>query len=148
MWPDLPKGVLYTYSFKTYFSLPSISYINAPTAHVFNTAESWTVCFHSGLFLKPVWNPLVLEWTLNGPIFTWQADSPLWITTWLADEFGHGFSSFVWHVEVKLASMEVISLFLVKAWPFPRHFVAICLPTTLPPYRSDSDIGYASKKAI
>ena len=34
------KRVLYTYSFKTHFSLPSVSYINAPTAHVFNTAES------------------------------------------------------------------------------------------------------------
>ena len=61
MWPDLPKGVLYTHSFKTHFSSPSVSYINAPTGYVFTTAESWTVCFHSGLFLKPVWRPQVLR---------------------------------------------------------------------------------------
>ena len=48
--PDLPKGVLYMHSFKTHFSLPSVSYINAPTGYVFTTSESWTVCFHSGLF--------------------------------------------------------------------------------------------------
>ena len=35
MWPDLPKGVLYTHSFKTHFSSPSVSYISAPTAYVF-----------------------------------------------------------------------------------------------------------------
>ena len=51
---------------------------------------------------------------LNGPIFLWQEDSQLWITTRLVDEFGHGFSCFVWHVEVKMAPMVVISLFLVK----------------------------------
>ena len=100
MWPDLPVGVLYTHSFKIYFSSPSLSYINAPTAHLFNIAEGWTVCFHVGLFLKPVWCPWVLGWPLNGPIFPWQADSRLWITTQLADEFAHGFSCFVWHVEV------------------------------------------------
>ena len=33
------RGLIYTHSFKTHFSLPSVSYINAPTAHVFNTAE-------------------------------------------------------------------------------------------------------------
>ena len=33
------KGVLYMQSFKTHFSLPPVSYINAPTAHVFNTGE-------------------------------------------------------------------------------------------------------------
>ena len=60
MWPDLPKRVLYTHSFKTHFSSPSVSCINAPTGYVFTTAESWTVCFHLGLFLKPVWRPRVL----------------------------------------------------------------------------------------
>ena len=34
------KKVLYMHSFKTHFSSPSVSYINAPTAHVFNMAES------------------------------------------------------------------------------------------------------------
>ena len=41
MWPDLPKGVLYSHSFKTHFSSPFVSYINPPTAYVFNTAESF-----------------------------------------------------------------------------------------------------------
>ena len=71
------KGVLYTHSFKTHFSSPSVSYINVPTAHVFNTADGLIVCFHSGLFLKPVWHPRVFGWLLNGPIFPWQADSRL-----------------------------------------------------------------------
>ena len=31
------KGVLYMHSFKTHFSSPSVSYINVPTTHVFNT---------------------------------------------------------------------------------------------------------------
>ena len=35
-----PKRVLYLHSFKTHFSLPSVSYINAPTGYVFTTAES------------------------------------------------------------------------------------------------------------
>ena len=78
------------------------TYINAPTAHVFNTAESWTVCFHSGPFLKSVWHPQVLGWPLNGPIFFWQADSWLWITTLLADEFSHGFS----YASKNLSKME------------------------------------------
>ena len=65
----------YMHSFKTHFSSPYVSYISGSTAHVFNTAESWTVCFHSGLFLKPVWCPQVLGWPSNGPIFPWQADS-------------------------------------------------------------------------
>ena len=87
MWPDLLKGVLYTYSFKKHFSLPLVSFINGPTAHVFNIAEGQTVCFHSGLFLKPVHvrYPWVPGWPLNGPIFPWQADSRLWFTTRPAD---------------------------------------------------------------
>ena len=88
MWPDLPKTVLCTHSFKTHLSSPSVSYINAPicTACVFITAEGWTICFLSGIFLKPVWHPRVLGWPLIGRIFSRQADSRLWITTQLADE--------------------------------------------------------------
>ena len=77
IWPDLPKGVLYMHSFKAHFSLPSVSYISRPTAHVFNAAKGWTVCFYSVLFLKPVWHPQVLRWPLNDPIFPWQVDSQL-----------------------------------------------------------------------
>ena len=143
------KRVLHTHSFKTHFSLPSVSYNNVPTTHVFNTAKGWTVCFHSGLFLKPVWYPRVLEWPLNGPIYSWQTDSQLWITTWLADGLGHGFSCFVWHVEMKMAPMKVIWLCLVKTYvAFARHFVATHPPPTLPPYRSASGIGYESKNYL
>ena len=102
---------------KVHFSSPFVSYINGRTAHVY-IAEGWTVlvCFHSGLFLKLVWCPQVLGWHSNDPIFpkAWQADSLLWFITWLADEFGHGFSCFMWYVKVKMAPMEVIWLFLVK----------------------------------
>ena len=35
----------------------------------------------------------------------------LWFTTWLADEFGHGFSCFVWYLEGKMATMDAIWLF-------------------------------------
>ena len=50
VWPNFPKGAIYMHSFKIHFSLPSISYINVPTAHMFNSAEGWTACFHSGFF--------------------------------------------------------------------------------------------------
>ena len=43
-------GVLYTHSFKTHFSPPFDDYINGPTAHVFNTAESLTVVFIQASF--------------------------------------------------------------------------------------------------
>ena len=36
------------------------------------------------------------------------------ITIQLADEFVHGFSCFAWHVEVKMAQIQVFWLFLVK----------------------------------
>ena len=104
------------------FSSLSVSHINAPAPHVFNTAEGWTVCFHTGLLLKPLWHARVLRWPVNGPIFPWQADSQLWITTWLADEFGNGLSCFVWHVEVKMAPMKVIFLLLVR-WQQWKSFL-------------------------
>ena len=133
MWSDLPKGVLYMHSFKTHFSSPAISYINAPTGYLFTTTESWTVCFHTGLFLNPVWHSWVLGQPLNGSIFLWQADSRLWITTRLADEFAYGFSCFVWHVQVKKAPMVVISLFLVKTLPFvATWWLPTCHPLSHP----------------
>ena len=149
------RGLVHGDSFKTHFSSPSVSYINAPTTHVFNTAKGWTACFHSGLFLKPVWHPWVLGWPLNGPIFPWKTDSWLWITTRLGDEFGHGFSCFVWHVEVKMVPMEVIWLFFSEDVAFAHHLVVSRPPpppplpspsSTFPPYRSANGIGYVSKK--
>ena len=40
------------------------------------------------LFLKPVWHPHVLSWSLNGCITPGQADSQQGIVTWLASETG------------------------------------------------------------
>ena len=96
--------------------------INPPTARVFNIAEVWTTCFLSGLILKPVWCLRILGLPVNGPIFRWQADSQMWITTRLADEFGYGFNCLVWYVVVKMAPMKVISL------AFPCHLMATRLP--------------------
>ena len=50
MWPDFPKGVLYTHNFKTHFSSPSVSYINAPKGYVFTTAESEQSAFTQAFF--------------------------------------------------------------------------------------------------
>ena len=47
----------------------------------------------------------------------------------------------LWHVEVKMAPLVVISLFLVNT-----YFVATHPPPTFPPCRSATAIGYASKK--
>ena len=44
-----------------------------------------------------------------------------------------------------MAPMEVIELFLLKMEPVPGTFCSPHTPT-LPPYRSASGIGYASKK--
>ena len=146
MWPDLPKGVLYMHSFKTHFLSPFVSYINGPTVHVLYTVKGWTVCFHSGLFLKSVWCPWVLRWTLNGPIFPWQADNWLWITTRLADEFVHGFRCFDNCVTCGGENGTNGSHLVVfsKDIIFARHFVAPRLPPTLPSHRSASGIGYTN----
>ena len=56
------KGVLYMQSFKTHFSSPFVSYIIGPRAHVFNTAEGRTVCFHSDLILKPTYLKSTNAW--------------------------------------------------------------------------------------
>ena len=137
----------YTCTVSRHFSSPSVSYINTPIAQVFNAAEGWTVYFHSGLFLNPVRCPWVLGWPSNGPVFPWQADSWLWIITGLAEDFVHGFNCFVWHVEVNMAPVEAIGLFLVKMYPLPDTLWCPAHPH-LPPYRSASCIGYAGKKAI
>ena len=113
-----------------------------------NSARYWCwelrklIC--CGLFLRLVGHPWVLRSPSNGFISPWQADSQLWFTTWLADVFGHGFSYFVWYVEVKMAPMDAIWLFQ------SRH--SLCMPLygyppipALPPYRSASGIGYTSK---
>ena len=143
----MPKGVLYTNSFKTHFSSPSVSCINAPTGHVFTTAESWTVCFHSGLLLKAclastsAW--VVFKW----PHLTLASRQPAenhhmtgwWVWPWIqllcvtcGGENGTNGSHFpVLSEDVALAC----------------HFMATHLPPPpLLPCRSATDIGYPSKK--
>ena len=87
--------------------------------------------------LSDMWRRKLHQWKW----FSFFSDNQLRITTWLADKFSHGFSCFVWYVEVLMAPMEVIWLFVVNT-AFGCHFVA----QTLPSYGSASGIGYASKK--
>ena len=68
-----------------------------------------------------------------------------WLTTWMADEFGLAFSCFMWYMEVKMAPMEVIWLFLVWRCSLYAPLVAPCPPLTVPAYRSAGGIGYTSK---
>ena len=137
------------HSFKPHFSSPLVSHINGPTAHVFNTDESWTVCFHSDLFLKPVWHPRVLGWPSNDPIFLWQTDSRLWITLPLADEFCHGFSYFVWHVEVHDSGTSGSHLGVFSGdVAFAHHFVASRPSPPSHPIGVLMVFGYASKNYL
>ena len=82
------------------------------------------------LLFQPAWCPLVLGWPLNDPIFPWQADSRLWFTTWLPDEFGRGFNCVTCGGEN--VPMDAIWLLLVKTYPLPT---TLWLPAhlTLPP---------------
>ena len=135
------------YSFKTHFSSPSVSYINAPTAHVFNTTEGWTVCFHSGLFLKPVWCPRMFGWPLNGPIFPWQqtavCESPYsWLMSLAMD-----LAALCYILRWKWHQWKSFGCFS-KDVAIAHHLVAPRPPPTLPPHRSASGIGYTSKKTI
>ena len=65
-------------------------------------------CFYLGLFLRLVRSLWVLGWPLNDFLSSWQARSQLYFVIWLADEFVHGFSCFVWLAEVKMALMDTI----------------------------------------
>ena len=70
------KGLIHAI-FKTHFSSQFDSYTNGPTAHVFNTAKSWSACSHSDFFLKPVWHQRMFGRPSNGTFFPWQGDSQL-----------------------------------------------------------------------
>ena len=139
------KKVLYMHSFKEHLLSPFDSYMNGPTAHVFNTTENQTVCFHSGLFssLSDVHR---CSGGIQMALSFLDKQTADWLMTWMADEFGLGFSCFVWHMEVKMAPMEVIWLFLVWRCSLYAPLVAPCLPLTVPAYRSADGIGYTSKK--
>ena len=100
MWPNLRKGGFHAHNSKTHFS-PSKWWLYTLTNYSARyIAKSCPGCFWFSLFLRLMVHPRVLGCSSNGTISLWQADSWLWFTSWLADEFGHGFSCFVWYVEV------------------------------------------------
>ena len=96
LWPDLPKGVLYTHSFESHFSW-SFDRYNRPTVHACTIVKASTVCFYWGLIHGPVWCPRVLGWSVNGSNLPSQADSWQGITTGLASKTGH-WCSYIWDV--------------------------------------------------
>ena len=108
MWPDLPKGVLYTHSFRSHFSLSFNRYNNRPTVHACTIAESSAVCFYWGLIRGPVWRPRMLGWSVNGLSLPGQADRRQGITTGLAGETGHQCSYILRRVELKTVWIEAI----------------------------------------
>ena len=75
MWPDLPKGVLYTYSFRSHFSWSFDRNNNRLTVHACTIAKASTVCFNWGLIHGLVWHPQVLGRSVNGSNLPGQADS-------------------------------------------------------------------------
>ena len=92
LWPDLPKEVLYTQSFKTHFLLPFVSYIIGPKAHVFNTAGAWTVCHHSGrplsqAFLMSTSAQVALKWSnlllASRQLTVNHHTTSLWVWPWI-----------------------------------------------------------------
>ena len=131
---------IYKYSFKTHISSPSVSYINAPTTHVFNTAE---VCFHSGLSpacLTSMSARVTFKWlnlllasrqsTLNHHTTGW------WVWLWiklLCVTYGGENGTNRSH----LAAFSDDNAFSNTSWLPPSP--------TLPPYSSASGIVYASK---
>ena len=106
MWPDLPKGVLYTHSFKSHFSPPFDRHNTKLTVDMAVMAKSTAVCFHWGFFLQPVWRTRVLGCSINGPILPGQADRRQGITTRLAGEIGRDFSYILWYLRLKTAWID------------------------------------------
>ena len=114
LWLHLRKAGFHAHNSKTHFSPANDSCIHWLTIQVGIDAESWPGYFCCGLLLRPVRRPQVYGSPSNGCISPWQADSQLYFTTWLANEFGHWFSCFVWYVVEKMAPMDAIWLVLVN----------------------------------
>ena len=114
MWPDLRKAPFHAHNTKTHhFSPSNDSCTHWLTIETGIYDESCPGCFCCGLFLR------LSRCCLQMPPYSpWQVRrQPTVIhhmTQWAADEFGHGFSCYVWYVEVKTAPMDAIWLFLVK----------------------------------
>ena len=124
MWPDLWKGVLYTHSFKSHFSLPFNRYNHRLKVHAYTIVKGSTIYFYWGLIHRPVWCPPVLGWSVKGSNLPNQTDSWQGINTRLGGETEHQRSYILWYVELKTAWIDVI-------WPYKFlligrfcHFVA------------------------
>ena len=72
-------------------------------------------------------------------------NSQLWITTWQDDDFGHGFSYFVYTCGGENSTNESHFPAFSKDVAFAHFFVAPQTSPTFPPYKSASSIGYVSK---
>ena len=66
VWPDLQEGVLYTHHFNAQILPSHDSYTNVLAMHVCIIANSSSVCFSQGCFLRHVRRPRVLGWSLIG----------------------------------------------------------------------------------
>ena len=108
MWPNLRKVSFHAHNSKTHFLPSNKGCIHSLTIKPGIDAKSCPGCFWCGLFLRLVGHSRVLRSPLNGSISPWQADSRLCFITWLAYEFGHGVSCFVWNLELKTASSDAI----------------------------------------
>ena len=108
MWLDLPKGVLYAHSFKSYFS-PLFDRYN-------NRLKVSKVYFYWGLIHGPVWHPRVLGWSVNDSNLPSQADSQQRIATRLSGETRHRCSYILWYVELKTAWIDAI-------WPYKIFWI-------------------------
>ena len=111
IWPDLPELSLWTHKLRNTFHQYLIAKcINYVTLQQCNTVNRLSVYFYCDWFLGPVRRPRVLEWSLNGYILPWQADSSLEIIRWLPSDFGHWFSYILQYAELKRASIDTIWL--------------------------------------
>ena len=111
MWPEMRKTGFHTHSSKTHFSPSNDSCTHWLTIQAGIDTESCPGCFCCSLFMRLVIRPRALGLPSNGCISPWQADSCQAVihhtTGWLVD---HGFSWFVWYVEVKMVPMDAIWL--------------------------------------
>ena len=114
MWPDLPKGVLYTHSFRSHFSLPFNRYSNIYYCQSFNGL----------LLLRPPFMDLSgIHECLGGPNSPDQADNQQGITTRLASETGHR-CSYIWSwKQPELMSFGHINFWIRRSHHFvdPHH---------------------------
>ena len=136
------KRVLYTYSFKSPFSLPFDGYNNRLTVHAYTIAKGSMVYFYWGLIHGPVCCPRMLRWSVSGPNLPGQANSQQGITTRLAGETGHRCSCILWYVELKTAWIEAIWWYNFFESEGPT---TLWLPTTPHPYRTACGIDYLVK---